>query len=400
MYTLVTAIAKALGGDERWSTVDISNMPLDTIYDNYSEVIATLTNPFLTGPVALKLASIRSGIAGQTITFNQYLASLGNVSLPTYTPVPTYSPTYAHYADAFAAGYKVQPIAPNTSITADVPIGTKTNLYMTRDNTDYNSFYESCLVNVNGFYHQTSTDGNAIYVTDGMKSRNISKQNQLGIYSFKGVGNLSFVPITPQMIYKQNNRQSLSQHCFVNIGQDVSQKTIMLVLGGYLHVFDPQVFFRISPTTICINFENMPFLDRYYESKKYIDLSSLPLDKNSQNANQVGIDNFYSDANIIAYLGLSQSFIVIMDNPNIFVGTQGVRVTKNPDMFICYEEPRYWSVYEEKQWSLNCHDSFRRNYVYDTVNIWEQNSVDARGNPFKPNSQSQAYFLKVGTDLI
>jgi hypothetical protein len=412
MYTLVSAIAKSLKGDERWTSVDISSIPIDMLFSTYSRIIATLTNPYLTAPVAFDFVNLPAGNDGQTITFVQYLASIGNSSLVTSNTLPVLNPSYAHYADAFKAGYAITPMRLPDSVTAPVVPSDKTSLFLTRENTDYRLFYQKCLVNVNGFFHLTDTDGTGVYVVDGMKSCEISKQNQIGIYSFNGIGNLTFIPITSNMVYKQNTRQSLSQHCIVNLGTDITNKTVMLVLGGYLHVLDNRTFFPVGTDTICINFINLPFLDRYYESKKYIDLSSLPLESTKRNNEQVGVADFYSDANITAYLTLSQSFFVVMDNPNIFVNRLDVRKTKMPDMFISYIEPQYplivgvgkianyWSTYEDRQWSLNCHDSLRHNMLYDTVNLFEQNSVSNALVPFTPVNQSSAYFIEIGSDNI
>src|ERR1019366_6127390 len=176
---------------------------IDQLFTMYSKIIVVLSNTFLTTTVAVELEAVTPYISGLTITLTQFLIENGNKTLPTLATVPVLNPKYAHYADAFHAGYSVTPIKLGTASTSQLPMSEKTSLQLTRPNTDYNLFYNSCLVNINGFYHLTDMDTNGIYVIDGMKSRNISNHNQIGIYSFNDIGAIQLVPITPAMIYKQ-----------------------------------------------------------------------------------------------------------------------------------------------------------------------------------------------------
>jgi len=412
MYTLISALAKEKIGDERWANVDISNVSLATLISTYSRVIAILSNPFYPNNISFDLINLPPGIDGETITFSQFLTSLGNAALMTSSTVPILNPVYAQYNDMFKAGYSITPINKTAAVDSQLPLSDKTWLMLTRPNTDYNLFYNSCLVSVNGFYHLTDHDVNGVYVIDGTKSMLISKQNEIGMHCFNDIGKLTFIPITPGMIYKQNSLEKFSDEAHINIGQDVSNKTIMLVLGGYLHALDDKTVIRTSDNGVAVIFNNLPLLERYFESKKYIDLSSLPLDHTVRNLDQIGVQQFYSDENILAYLTLSQSFFVLIDNTEIFVEREPVQKTPFPNMFISHTKPiyplvvgygkvaNYWNVYEDGQWSLTCKDSERSNFYFNTLNVAIQQTVTSQELSTKPSYQSHAYFLKIGTDLI
>jgi hypothetical protein len=412
MYQLTSAVAKPLAGTGRWISVEIGNVALRVLFSTYSRVIATLTNPFLPEPVALDLNDIRPGLEGSALTFNEFLTQNGASTLPTSNTLPVLKDRYAKYADAFHAGYKVRPIHETAALDAQMPPSEKKWLHLSRDDTDYELFYKSCLVNVNGYFHLTDYDTSGVYVKDGMKSAMVSGKNQIGIVSFADLGQLSFVPITAEnMVYKQNERQSYKHRAYVDLGQDVANKTVMLVLGGYLHVLDRRTMTRVGASMVCIDFENLNLLDRYFESKQFIDLSSLPLSKTNRNLDQISISEFYSDANILAYLTLSQSFFVILDNADVFAEISHLPPTRIVDIYVTDETPiypmmigagrlaNYWAMPEEGKFAVVTTGAVKPNPIYDTIDPTKENSVSNQCDPEQPYVCSPAYFLKVGSSL-
>jgi hypothetical protein len=411
MYSLVSAIAKPVGGDGRWKEVAIGDRPINQLFSTYVKVLATLSNSFIEGNVSLDFDDIQSDWGASNLTFNQFLAQLGDTSLPTSNTLPVLNPRFAKYADAFHAGYKVAPIHPTAAPDASYPVADKTDLYLTRPRTDYSLFIRSCLVNVNGFYHFSDADTRGIYVKNGMKSAVKSGENNLGILSFRELGTISCLLITPEMVYKQHAEQLFRDYAFIDTQLDLSKKTVMLVLGGYLHVLDKKTFFRVSDSCFGIDFGNLPLIERYYESLKYLDFSSLPIETTLRNPTQIGIENFFSDEVILAYLTLSQSFLVVLDNENVFTEQQFVRHTPLPNMYISYVAPRYplivgygkatnyWYTSEDGQYSLTCHDAFRQNYLLESTGVRKTLSTSAARFPENRATNSHAYFLKIGSDI-
>lgn len=411
MYTLVTAIAKPLNGDGRWTTVAIGSLSLSSLFSTYAKVLVTLSNPFLTKNVELDIDTIRNEHGGKGITFNNFLIANANNTLLTSDTLTVLSPKYAKYADAFKANYKITPIHSRAAADAQLPASEKRWLHVTRPNTDYTLFYKNCLAVVNGFIHLTDYDVNGVYIQDGNQSAIISKQNNIGFYSFQEVGELSFIPIKSEMLYKQVSLQPYKNKCFIDLGVDLSNKTIMVVLGGYLHVLDRKTFFRVSDSSFCIDIGNLPLLDRYYESRDYIDFSSLQLETTNRNKNQISIADFFSDKTITAYLTLPQSFFIIVDNNNIFVNKVPVHKTTLPDMFVSYIEPvyplvvgvgklaNYWSVAEDGQYSITCQNSTRHNHLYNTIDVIKQVSVSNSNLSTNRAENSSAYYLEIGSDF-
>jgi hypothetical protein len=412
MYSLVSAIAKSFSSLGRWESVDISQMTFATLYSEYTQVIATLTNPFLDGQLALNLNDIAGQVGDTSQTFTDFLTANGQNTLPTTTPPPVLAHKYVRYRDAFRAGYDVEPVGPYQAPDAQLPAKDKTYLHITNPNVpDFTEFYKYCLVSVNGYIHATDADANGCWVIDGTKSLWKSNRNQIGFLNFQGVSTLNFVPITPAMIYKQSPTQAYANQMRINVGQDITNKGLMLVLGGYLHFLDERTFRRIGQTQILIDFNNLPLFERYHESRDVLDYSALPFQTTTNNPSQIAVSDFTSDANLVAYATMSQSFIVVMDNPEVYRAEEYVQTVAGPGMLVAHAFPDkplmngigkladYWSVYEDRQWSVRVADNNWNRRVYNTMqNSYWNNIADSRLTQ-DPVRFSQAKFVVIGTDL-
>lgn len=411
MYQFVSALAKPRIATERWQSVNLSAMKLPDIYQKYSRVLVRLLNPVLTAHVTLDLEAVRNQAAGMDITFADWLVSLGNKTLPTTTTLYLLRPRYVKYADAIHAGYKAHPVFPGASAGSVYPKADMTELLLTKRGLSPTEFNQYCLVNVNGFFHRATASSAGVRVMDGNKSAQLSGVNHVGVLSFEDVGAIQILPITPSMLYKQAGDQQYKDRVFINAGTAVIGKIVMLVLGGYLHVLDDKVLTRVGDRTLRVALQNVPLLDRYYQSKKYIDMSSLGLSKNTTNPDQIGLDEFYSDEALAAYMTLSQSFLVLLTATDLFVERSYVRKTPTPGMYISYETPEfplvvdagkvanYWYTPEDGQYALSCHDVAQHNRLYDTIDVKNVPSITPARIPMKVAQPSHAFFMKIGSEL-
>lgn len=411
MYTYVTSYAKAKKAGSRWTEVNIKNMQLNDIFANYSKVYAVLNNTFFTGSIGFDLETIKDTYYHSTLTFAQFLMWLENKALPHMNKIPSLQTRLVKYADAFHAGYAIKAIHKTASPESPLPRSEKAYLHLTKADVDYDLFYNNCMVTVNGYIHLTDADTNGVYVVDGNKSAVHANQNQMGIYSFREVGTIENIPITESMISRQLDNIPLSNKIYIKLPEKIGTKLPILVLGGYMHIFDPNTFYMVDEQTLCINFMNYRFLDRYYESKEYIDLTSLPLDKYKRNESQLDLENFFSDEVIKAYLTLSQSFIVLLDASDVFAEHVAVDNTPMPGMMITTLKPElpligghgrlldYWYTYEDRQYSIACVDDLVNTRVYNTTNWYNLQSVADSRIPTDRVKKSNAHFLRIGVDI-
>lgn len=412
IYQTALVISKVLGS--QWETVDISNVKLVDIYLQYRKTYITLCNVFLADPVHIDLDELRAEYLDSELTVNEFLAFIGNRSLPTLNVIPTLNTRYAYFSDAFRAGYKVIPQNIYESTTAQLPLSEKTSLRLERNNppTDMQVFFDHCLVSINGFIHRTDCDGKYAYILNANESLFKSKQNQIGLISFYDIGKLEQVPITLDMIHKQPNNVPMKNKTYIKLNRDTTNKSIMLVLGGYLLFIDNQSLYQINDDTVSIDFTKMPLLERYFESNPYLNLKDLGLPTSSDNESVINVPEFMSDETLTKYLMLSQSFFVLVETSNIFTNKIYLKPSNLPGMFMAHKEPvypmfvsngriaEYWKTYEDNCWSVNVQDSYLKNNVFSSNPIDTLINISDSRLPNQTFYNSRGFLLEIGSDSI
>ena len=410
MYQLVSALAKPRGRDGRWLEVDLSQIPLSQIYTDYSKAILILTNTLLSGQVSLDIEAVRDQAVMVNLTPQAWFATLGNKSLPTSNTIPELKTATVKYSDAWYSNYNMQLADRLAHPNAQLPNAEKEDVLMTRAGTDYELFYKHCLVTVNGLVHRTELSGYGIYVDDAGASMRIAKDNQIGIISFREVAELELVSITPEMIYRPNAQTGLGQRAYINLNRDLDGKTVLLVLGGYLHVLD-DCYRIVGDSMVMIDWSRVPLAQRYFHSKHLIDLSSMGLSTVETNSELVSVPELYGDPAIEAYLTLSQSFFVIVDTPELFIERHKLEETKLPGRFISNIDPifplenglgqlsEYWKIDDDERWVVATKNNVLPKYQFEETH-WKKNpAIDDSRITVKPIRYNSAFMLEIGRDL-
>ena len=410
MYVLTSAVGVKLGLVKKWDTIALTGVSVASLFEGYRRVWLTLHLVDSVIPIYLDLATLRTAYATYAGDLSALVASVTTASLPTVAALPfVLKQRSARFCDAFKAGYTLTPVNASNVDTSAMPEDAKTHLRFTRVSpaTDYTHFHQHCLVSINGFYHLSDTDGvRGVVVSDAARSLRWSRQNQIGLLSFAEVGAITLHPITPAMVHHGEPGQ-----VSVTLPASMEGKTALLVLGGYLHAVDPQTFTRTGESSYRINFTNLPLLERYYESRRYMDLSALPLQHGVHNDLQVSLEELRSPAVLAAYLALSQSFFVLLDSEEVYVQTHPVRRTGLPDMYLCYSapslplvlelgrQPEYWSTFEDGQYSLTIYDNRIANRLFSAACVPTQVSADDACVPTQRAHLSSAHFLEITRDV-
>lgn len=411
MYTVTSAFGVSRVAESRWQTLNLATVPVSQIFQLYRKVYLTLMPPVSTTPIHVDMESLAADYSAFTGTLDDLLVVIGNNTLETVPSIPTINTKYAYYSDAFRAGYKAQIVGRNSAFGALLPRGDRKDLQLIREDTDMQDVYNHCLVTVNGLFHITDTDGEKLYVLDGGASSIKSRQNQVGIWSFKNIAPIKSKPIYPEMVYSQAEGAPFIDKVYIKTKENTDNKTVWLVLGGYLIKAEKDIFFSVGNGTYCLNISKLPLLQRYYEALPYIDFSRLGLDSSTVNSDQISLEQFYSDTAIQALLTMTQSFLVIIDKPEVFVNKNYLRQTPMPGMFISYHEPKqplisgygkvreYWKQKEDGQWAVNVHDSYLQNKVFNSVVAGLTTMVSNNNTPECTFYNSRGYLLEVGSDF-
>lgn len=408
MYTVNQAIGIRYGLNKRWEVIDLTAFTMAQLYQTFRVAQISLFLPENTIPVYLDIQDIAPTYATFTGKFSDLLAGLGNQALPTKTTGITLNHRKALFRDAFRAGYTVTPVNAVNAVDTSVPTNALPNVRLTRPDltTDYNYVFKHCLVTVNGHYHRTDTDGvNGLMVTDAMKGLQISGQNQIGLLSFSGMCDLQIVPITPSMIDLTESGKPV-----FTLNQDMTNKSIILVFGGYMVFLDGTALQQVGVSSYKLNMLAINLVDRYYESLNYMDLTGLDIVPAAVNQNEIAIADLTTDATTLGWFSMSQTFAVVLNTPSLYTQRQYLARSGMPNIYFSYAQPNdslvlelgrqpsYWSSFEDRQWRIALYDNVIGNELYysNPLPTWVNTSgADMAGSP---NHLSKAYFLEIGRD--
>lgn len=408
MYTAIQAIGVRNGINKRWEVIDLSTISVKALLANFRKVQVKLMPEQDTVAEYLNLRDIAPRYATFSGTIAQMLVDNGDTSLPTAQVGIQLNPAKAHFRDAFKAGYTVTPVNAVNVIDAAADQNSLPNIRLTRVDSavDYSYMFNHCLVSVNGFYHRTDTDGvHGLMVSGGMNTLNKSGQNQVGILSFASMCDIKIVPMTDSMI-----DTTVITKPVVTLSEDMSNKSLLLILGGYMVTVDGAALKQVGASSYKIDFTQLNLVERFYESSLYTDMNDLQVNPASGSPNEISIGDLTTDEVIRNWLKLSQSFLVVLDTPEVYFHKQYIARSGLPNLYFSYIQPNdllslelgrhpsYWSSFNDGQWRISLYDNVIGNELYYTrpIPTWMNTSgSDISG---APNHLSQAYFLEIGRD--
>ena len=408
-YSEVSAIGVPFGLNKRWVTVDVSTATVANLYSTYRVLQLTLNVVGSTTPVYLLLSAVAATYATYGGTVAQMLASVGNNTLPTTTTPLLLNERGATFMDAFMAGYTVTAVTNTNGLAPNEPPTSLPDIRLSRSdiNLDYNQFVNNALVSINGYYHYATTDGiNGIQVKNAVSSLNISNQNQIGIWNFTKVGSITTYPITSAMV-----NTSVAQNPVVTLPVDTTNKYVFLILGGYPIFVDGQALTQQSGTAFSINFSLLNIVERFFESGNYLDLSSVITAAGITGYSGATITELTSNAAILAWLEMSQSYFVVVNNKEVFLQKQYIRRSGIPNRYTSYVDPiyplvlvlgrhpSYWKVEEDHAWELTIYNNVVGNLLYEVVPTPTNLLTSGSNQPGMPGILQDAYLLQLGSDV-
>lgn len=330
-----------------------------------------------------------------------------NLSLPTVVSIPEYEIQRAIYMDAFRAGYKLQLTAPGHNPDSVFSQILKTEIAIRRDGTSNEDLHNFCLFSVNGFLHQTDYDDKYLYVIDGGKSLHKSRSNTCGITSFERIGRVHKKQLTSEDLSLVEPNTPLASQVLIRVPPEFVGKSIMLSIGGYLVTPQDNALIRVADDLWILNTEALDLLGRYFESRKYLDFTSLLLTKFPKDMDKVSITEFNSNEVIGRYLTLPQSFIIAVETDRIIAAKSFVRHSSIASQYLVYTNPvsplflgrgrqaDYWKQQDEGVWNITVENGYRARLTKETLDAGSH-SIDSGSNtPYRTHENSRAFLLDI-----
>lgn len=377
MYTFVTAHCLARTVGSQWVELDISKSLVSAVFGTFRQTYIIVHDSYTDSNLIVNMDFFKAVYSGMNINVEEMLQRHNGLPIDTVPSLPNTDIKYARYSIGTMAGYKYDFAKAGYMYDPNVYSDILTDIRIDRPgyDTDIRLLHSHCLVSVNGFIHNTDTDGRYCYVIDGGKTMRIAQDNRFGILSFLDIGELTKIRINPEDIFPAEEGGVLKDKIVFKISEDIEESCFMLVLGGYLIVPEPDIFYRQGSNSYILDINKIPYLERIMESREFIDISSLGLNTTIINDKIIESSNAYSDEVIRNYLCMSQSFFVKVDTPNLTTRKFSIQRSNTPGQFICYQKPtvpmfvkygrmvEYWSQKQGERYSVAVPDSYFRNYA-------------------------------------
>jgi len=415
MYTLIRSAALPNTVTPQWTTQALGGELVKTLFATYRKIFLVMTLDADPTELYINLEQLRAEYATYGNTLTVLLQVLGARVLAT-TDMPEGLPSakigYAKYSDIYRLGYKAALSKRGFEVPDGYPKDELPDLELTRPDyaTDLSLIHSQCLVSVNGFFHRTDTDGERAYVIDGGETCRQSNSAHIGLTSFMSIAPLVKRSLDVDLIGPKVDGTAMKAGLQFSVADDLTGKSVFLVLGGYLVMPEDLIFYQVSDHSFELNIARLPYLERILESREWINLDSLKLTVSEINPDSVNIEEVWSDAVLLRYLTMSQSFLVIVDNDSLFTNKILIKQMNSPGWFIAYQNPtsplivgfgraaEYWKVYEDGLWSVTVEDSFRRNFIFNRqpentlTNVTSQLACD------RPFTHSLGFLLEIGAN--
>lgn len=377
MYTYVSAHVVSARPNSQFETKDIATTRINEVFANNRLVFLTVTHPLVAEAFVVSLEPLRSTHSQSLEYIQALLTSLGDEALPVVDFDPSSPIRYAKYSDARRAGYRVEYAHMGHHYPDNMPVESLPDLSLYRPSysTDMETLDTHCMMSVNGFYHRTGYIDGKAFIIDGGKTTRHANKNAFGIWSFFDIGSIEKVSIEAADIIPADPTKNLKDKIRFSVDRDLTGKSVFLVLGGYLVFQQEDIFTSVNDNSFLLDVKNLPHAARIMESDHYIDLAPLGLTRPVDNQGTYSVEELFSDAVLRKYLTLSQSFLVIVNTPNLNIGKMELRETANYSLFTTLQEPvypliissgrqvEYWRRHEEGHWALLIGDEAAKNYM-------------------------------------
>lgn len=394
MYIYSGSWLKQVKSNTPYSNINISGMLIGDILNRYQDGYIILTNTALTKPVYLSLNQLRSTELPlhSNLSFNSWLTSIGNATLVADTVKPVYKTGIVKSRDSMLAGFSVDLCEANKLPGTNGAVGNKVNLFIKHPWGNNEILRKQCLVTVNGFLHRSSAFDTGIQVHGGGWSMLHAGNNNVGVISFEEIGDIIQVPLVSTMLHKPSPGIPYYKQVVVDLDVSLSNKSIILSLGGYVFVAPPFVQV-ISPENGLIEID-MSVLDiplKVAASRKHIDLSALGLGGEMRDERTFGKmrpSEINSDPVVHQWLTLPQSFIVVVDTPMLTVEYESLQRTGVYGVFEYHKNPflplvdiygrmqEYWVNRQNDAWVVKIKDPLYYPRLYETSDNNKDNYVN------------------------
>lgn len=425
-YTYVgsTVLAATIGA--QWSAANLLNQKVGNIFATLRVAYVTVLNNVTGLQEVVDLMKYKNRYSSYDSTLQHWLEIEMEGKIFETIPIldiPSVSRRQAKYANLFRMKYKVDRAI--VSINQQDPYsGYKPDLAIMRplQPSNISKLHSHSLVTVNGFVHKTAfspTVGNAVdtvFVLDGAKSVDKCRLNGIGAISFADISALTKIVVRPVDLSSSSLNGNYYDQLSININlppeiPSLTGKSVFLVLGGYILFLNDITFYQQGNQLFSLNLQGINYVEKVLEMDKFLDISPLGLTRYPQQANGFDSVELLSNEVITNLFGMSQSFFVVVDTPNLTTEQIVLKQTNEPGCFTTYTEPvyplflgygrvaEYWHTKAPTFYRVDVSDAYLRNFLSSQGPEVRSGFINDRLDPTKPALSLRGHFLEISGDV-
>lgn len=365
---------------KRWDRALINNIPCDTLFSKYSKIEFAVVDAY--GELFHVNAYDYEGeLRFNSLTLDRWVANLGDRSLVVKdgdvsleTATANYFPLWHRKTTAVLAKRGWHPSHYTTADDAD-------DVVVTMDGVEHKHLHDNIMWSVNGFFMPTThhTYGCRIFNAGDIIRK--SGRMSIGGLNFEGVGQVSFQDITPDHVFKVEETRRYFDGVHIKVDQPIGNKTVGIIIGGYLHLLDGLVK-PISEHTVRFTPGDLNIVERVLLSKDYLDLEFMGLDGIEKGAL---VSKVMDDNNWLKYLTCQYSRLVFIDTPDLWRTHSYVDTVTRPGSYLVEDDENlsqlvdnrgrtinYWPKFECGKVALCSEDFLEATHARYDTNWFEQ----------------------------
>jgi len=375
-----------------WEQIDISNISLRDLFANYRPIEVPLLDIF-SNEKTLLLHSYETELKYSTLTLSKWLVSIANLALITTDGFPTYKEVTVPYVPLAYHKGTLTLAKEGYHPTQKVPYDDLNDLVVDFAELDNKTMQDACLFSVNGFFLTTKYHTYGVRINRAGDMIRKSKEGIGGFLLFNNVGSIKQVPITKDMVYKVDDTKSYFERLIINTKESLRNKTVGIVIGGYLHLLD-DVVNVMGDNSITVSLRNFNLVERIKQSRGYLD---LPFEGIDDISGGIPTSNLYSDQAVLDYMTMDYSFIVIIDNAEVYTERGAVSSAAMAGTYIIPDSINlgfltdqigrgidYWPKWECGQWALKTTADMLETMLEETTSWKALTKLTDAAVPYKP----------------
>lgn len=405
MYTYKRAVGISRSVPRGEELLDISAVQTKDLFAQFDKLIIVIHDELAFQDVALDASYYQNQLTSFTGVVQDWLTANASVPLITSNDLPGSEHRFATYHDIQYKWFSLLP--------GDVNRGDDHQEHLTVHNAkdirvtktdgsavDYKKLVNRTLWTVNNHLVRAVEGNECVYLLNAGKHFNVSDNIHVGNINFNTVSELTCYPITKEMIQYEGH----DTYRFLHITSPVSfkGKTVWASIGGRLYLND--ILQIRGENSAAINTEMVDWFSRIFDSKDFIDLSSI-IDKERQ----VVSDDFFSTEEFFTKLLTDpSSFLIVFDNPHLYTEVKPLVVYQYPFTYHTGETrplpfltgggliPKYFTRKIINRRLLDLDIGTQRKYVNETTGPYNEGHLfHGYTNRYKPSALHTGYFLYI-----